>query len=87
MRSPVMMYGSASGSSTLQDPLGRGQAHAVGGVAHRAGHRVEPGDGVGDEDQQGVGGERQHGGGPAQAEVGHQQAEQRHARDRVEERR
>ena len=84
IRSPAMISGSASGSSTRHSSWRSRQAHAAAGVARLGGHAVQAGDHVAEDDQQRVGDERDQRGRLAAAGERQQQEEDRDARDRVE---
>ena len=83
-RSPAMISGVASGSSTRHSRCRRHVAHAVGGLEHVARDGVEARDRVPDEDQQRVQDERDLRGEQRDARDRDQRGEQREARDRVQ---
>ena len=84
IRSPAMISGSASGSSTRQSSWRSVSPMPAAGVARLLGHVVEPVDDVAEEDQQRVGGQRDDRRRVAAPGDRQQQEEEREARDRVE---
>ena len=84
IRSPAMISGSASGSSTRHSSWRARQPHAAAGVARLGRDAVEARDHVAEDDQQRVGDERDHRRQLAAPGERQQQEEDRDARQRVE---
>ena len=83
-RTPAMISGTASGSSTRQSRSRRRVAHPLGRLEDVGGHGVEAGDDVADEDEQRVRRQRDDRGQQRQPEDRAEDRERGEARDRVE---